>query len=91
MFASRVLAIVRARQLNLMGGLAAGFVPEAAAGTSDLPEPENLCKRLRAFQSADERDFFGREDLTGKLVERLGRVRFLAVVGLSGNSSLVER
>src|SRR5262249_3787176 len=53
-------------------------------------------KGLRAFQSADYREFFGRETLTDKLLQRLGEgesaSRFLAVVGPSGSgkSSLVR-
>jgi WD40 repeat protein/DNA-binding CsgD family transcriptional regulator len=69
---SRVQAIVRARELNLIGGTV-----DAANGTfttSNLPEPENPYKGLRAFQAADEQDFFGREELTQKLVARLGHI-----------------
>jgi WD40 repeat protein len=59
-------------------------------------EPENPYKGLRAFEEADARDFFGREALVQRLVERIadpaGPNRFLAVVGPSGSgkSSVVK-
>lgn len=90
---SRVQAIVRARELNLI-------VPDRTADTSItfsvLPEPKNPYKGLRAFEAADEQDFFGREKLTRKLLKRLEEKdalsRFLAVVGPSGSgkSSVVK-
>jgi WD40 repeat protein/serine/threonine protein kinase len=96
---SRVQAIVRARELNLIvtGSESIDDVSMKPAATSlYLPEPENPYKGLRAFQSADHRDFFGREALTQKLVKRLdednSHAHFLAVVGPSGSgkSSLVK-
>ena len=68
------------------------------------PEIANPYKGLRAFQEADAGDFYGRERLVARLVERLSGVspdrpkgaaaedRFLAVVGPSGSgkSSLVK-
>ncbi|MCU0514289.1 MAG: protein kinase [Anaerolineae bacterium] len=63
----------------------------AAAAT--LPNPY---KGLRAFQESDARDFFGREALVSRLLNRLREPgdyrRFLAVVGPSGSgkSSLVK-
>jgi WD40 repeat protein/DNA-binding SARP family transcriptional activator/energy-coupling factor transporter ATP-binding protein EcfA2 len=56
----------------------------------------NPYKGLRAFSEADAEDFFGREELVGRLVERFAvdveRSRFLGVVGPSGSgkSSLVR-
>ena len=52
----------------------------------------NPYKGLRAFEEGDAADFFGREELIGQLVERLGETRFLAVVGPSGSgkSSVVR-
>jgi ABC-type phosphate transport system ATPase subunit len=48
----------------------------------------NPYKGLRPFESADRRDFYGREDLINKMVGRLAEsdpyARFLAVVGPSG-------
>lgn len=53
------------------------------------PEPENPYKGLRAFQEADAGDFFGRDDLINRLMERLKETssgsRFLAVIGPSGS------
>jgi WD40 repeat protein/class 3 adenylate cyclase len=52
----------------------------------------NPYKGLRAFEESDAPDFFGREELIGELVKRLGHTRFLAVVGPSGSgkSSVVR-
>jgi WD40 repeat protein len=51
-------------------------------------ELRNPYKGLRAFLEADSADFFGRELLTRRLVERLaenGAARFLCLVGPSGS------
>ena len=92
---SRVQAIVRARELDLIvDGRAADSA--TVSRISALPEPENPYKGLQAFQIADEQDFFGREKLTRKLLSRLSQesdlARFLAVIGPSGSgkSSLVR-
>jgi class 3 adenylate cyclase/WD40 repeat protein len=47
---------------------------------------------LHAFDAADASRFFGREELTARLVERVDAERFLAIVGASGSgkSSLVR-
>ncbi len=56
----------------------------------------NPYKGLRPFETADSRDFYGREDLVEKLVGRLADcdpyARFLAILGPSGcgKSSLVK-
>jgi WD40 repeat protein/serine/threonine protein kinase len=90
---SRVQAMVRARDLNLLAK--AGENGTAPVPTEDF-HPENPYKGLRAFQSADNQDFFGREKVTAKLIKRLSEAsdysRFLAVVGPSGSgkSSLVK-
>jgi WD40 repeat protein/serine/threonine protein kinase len=68
---SRVQAIVRARELHLVTGNGVSTSAESASSISRLPEPENPYKGLRAFQTADARDFFGREALVQKLVGRL--------------------
>lgn len=95
---SRIQATVRARELNLVVDTAeweSGTVSSASSVIS-LPEPENPYKGLRAFQPADHRDFFGREHLTQRLLDRMTErdpfSRFLAVVGPSGSgkSSLVK-
>jgi serine/threonine protein kinase/energy-coupling factor transporter ATP-binding protein EcfA2 len=91
---SRVQAIVRARELHLI--VKPGEKIEAVAIPTEDFHPENPYKGLRAFQAADNQDFFGREKITAKLVNRLGdsgaEGRFLAVVGPSGSgkSSLVK-
>ncbi len=103
---NRVQAIVRARELSLVIPAVAEEenVVETAGGSISvvLPEPFNPYKGLRAFQPADHRHFFGREELVEKLLGRLSEKensrrdgaspRFLAVVGPSGSgkSSLVK-
>jgi len=91
---SRVQAIMKARELNLIVGnqVFAGGKTDLAA----LPEPINPYKGLHAFQATDHEDFFGRERMVERLLKRLtGQqklVRFLAVVGPSGSgkSSLIK-
>jgi WD40 repeat protein/serine/threonine protein kinase len=96
---SRVQAIVRARELDLIVPGPGNGHPTIIGGTTSithLPAPENPYKGLRAFQPADELDFFGREKLTKKIIQRLSEknemTRFLAIVGPSGSgkSSLVN-
>ena len=61
-----------------------------------LLKPPNPYKGLRAFQRADAGDFFGRDQLIQRLLQRLqvndGNEAFLAVVGPSGSgkSSVVK-
>jgi WD40 repeat protein/serine/threonine protein kinase len=91
---SRVQAIVRARELNLIVQGTEPVSPFSVA-TEDF-QPENPYKGLRAFQASDNQDFFGREKLIAKLMNRMSEKgeysRFLAVVGPSGSgkSSLVK-
>jgi serine/threonine protein kinase/WD40 repeat protein len=99
---SRVQAIVRARELDLIVPDDNGMnKPDLEADiatkiTRSLPDPVNPYKGLRAFQAADARDFFGREKLIEKLLKHLSQngntPRFLAVVGPSGSgkSSVVR-
>jgi WD40 repeat protein/serine/threonine protein kinase len=95
---SRMQAVVRARELNLVVDTEQWESGEVTAASSiiSLPEPENPYKGLRAFEPADHRDFFGRENLTKRLLERMEEKdklsRFLAVVGPSGSgkSSLAK-
>ena len=64
--------------------------PRTRGDVSRRAEERNPYKGLRAFPEADARDFFGRGELTRRLLERLreaGRGRFLAVVGPSGAGS----
>lgn len=92
---SRVQAIVRARELNLIVSANEATAFALITPTEDF-RPENPYKGLQAFQVADNQDFFGREKLVQKLVVRLAEAseyaRFLAVVGPSGSgkSSLVK-
>jgi WD40 repeat protein/serine/threonine protein kinase/energy-coupling factor transporter ATP-binding protein EcfA2 len=91
---SRVQAMVRTRELNLL--VKGNGVFEAMPIATEDFQPENPYKGLRAFQSADNQDFFGREKITAKLLKRMTEKvdfgRFLAVVGPSGSgkSSLVK-
>ena len=63
-------------------------VPPAGTAARQ-PETANPYKGLRAFNTSDAIDFFGRERLVERLVARLGRKgvpgRFVAVVGPSGS------
>jgi len=67
---SRVQAIVRARELNLI--VKPGEAPSAVMIPTEDFYPENPYKGLRAFQSADNQDFFGREAWVNKLITRMG-------------------
>ena len=96
---SRVQAIIRARELKLIvtGDTTSALLDiDQEAMSISLPELENPYKGLHAFQTSDARDFFGREELTQKLIHHLQEKhpyqRFLAVVGPSGSgkSSLVK-
>ncbi len=106
---SRKQAVARARELKLLTeDVAAEQTDEATTGVVSVPalQPVNPYKGLRAFESADSRDFFGREAFLNKLLSRLASNasrtpsrendrnggRFLAIVGPSGSgkSSLVN-
>jgi serine/threonine protein kinase/WD40 repeat protein len=90
---SRMQAVVRAKELNLVDGPGESMVSDTV---SLAAAPENPYKGLRAFGIADEQDFFGREEMVQKLIHRLletgPQARFLGVVGPSGSgkSSLVK-
>ncbi len=98
---SRVQAIVRARELDLISTGEQRRSDEQATrvgstlSTSDMLV-ENPYKGLRAFRSADYEDYFGQEKLVEKLVKRLSEggenSHFLTVIGPSGSgkSSLVK-
>jgi WD40 repeat protein/serine/threonine protein kinase len=102
---SRKQAVVRARELELlMRDVSTEHTEEVKTGVVNLSalQPVNPYKGLRAFETADSRDFFGREEFLEKLIDRLapdpspentrGGERFLAIVGPSGGgkSSLVN-
>ncbi len=57
-----------------------------------MNQPSNPFPGLRPFLTRERHLFFGRERQVAELVDRLGRTRFLAVVGTSGSgkSSLVR-
>ncbi|HEX3559285.1 MAG TPA: penicillin-insensitive murein endopeptidase [Pyrinomonadaceae bacterium] len=59
---------------------------------TETPKINNPFPGLRPFETEEYRLFFGREGQSDALIERLGRSRFLAVVGTSGSgkSSLVR-
>lgn len=96
---NRVQAIVRGRELNLLdlGDTTSDLeTQDSLAAVTSLSQPQNPYKGLHAFQITDARDFFGREDIIRKLVDRMQEpaayARFLAVVGPSGSgkSSIVR-
>lgn len=93
---SRVQAIMRARELNLVVSDTPADAEVDESTIIALPEPTNPYKGLRAFQTGDARDFYGREKLVQRLVRHLdghdATSRFLAVVGPSGSgkSSVVR-
>jgi WD40 repeat protein/serine/threonine protein kinase len=102
---TRVQAILRARELDL---IVSTKETEREVGDSTHTSidyaPVNPYKGLRAFESADNRDYFGREVVVDYLLSKLavrssrsgnqatGNGRFLAIVGPSGSgkSSLVK-
>ncbi|HSG42694.1 MAG TPA: LuxR C-terminal-related transcriptional regulator, partial [Anaerolineales bacterium] len=103
---SRVQAIIRARELDLIvfTGVAELKNVESSHSPIEYKTRVNPYKGLRAFEAADHRDYFGREAFVDHLLndfinpvsdsrnEFLGNNRFLAVVGPSGSgkSSLVK-
>ena len=58
----------------------------------DIEDPDNPFPGLRPFRKTEVDLFFGREAQVGELLSRLGRSRFLALLGPSGSgkSSLVK-
>ncbi len=103
---TRVQAILRARELDLIVSPASSDVEskDTPQSSFDHPEPINPYKGLRSFEPADKREFYGREAAIERLLDRLtasspnsnkengGKGRFLAIVGPSGSgkSSLVK-
>ncbi len=95
---NRVQLIIKARELNLIFD---EDLPQSEQVYLDhtvvIPaEIDNPYKGLRAFQTADAQDFFGREKITTKILNRMQEnvpfQRFLAIVGPSGSgkSSLAK-
>lgn len=98
---SRVQAIVRTRELNLIVS-SSDIEPrgrESSTSNITLPEPVNPYKGLRSFEPADNHEFFGREVVIDYLLGELASAsagqgsedknktagRFLAIVGASGS------
>jgi len=65
---------------------------DEAARQSDYLNIRNPYKGLRPFEEGDASDFFGREELVGKLLNSLGEQQFITLVGPSGSgkSSVVK-
>lgn len=91
---SRVQAIVRARDLHLIAR--PGDEHPAMPQTEDSFTPINPYKGLLPFRTTDHQDFFGRETVIARLIQRMNDAsefaRFIAIVGPSGSgkSSLVK-
>jgi len=98
-------AVARAQEMQLAAREMSGPETESTGAIIPLPALANPFKGLRAFTAADRADFFGREALLDRLLQRLqlppaprradvdpGTGRFLAIVGPSGTgkSSLVR-
>lgn len=82
------VALVEALRAGAAAAPSNGAVPAPVAAAS---LPECPYRGLFAFREADARFFFGREDVTAALVDKVAEVPFVAVVGASGSgkSSLV--
>lgn len=89
---TRTQTLARARQLNLISD---EYTTSQVSSVNPEP-PDNPYKGLHAFQENDAADFFGRDELVERLLDRLSEVgpmtRFLALVGPSGcgKSSVVQ-
>lgn len=68
------------------------MIQESIEKLADIETPPNPFPGLRPFEFHESYLFFGREDQSERLIEKLSRTRFLAVVGTSGSgkSSLVR-
>lgn len=77
---------------DLRRAIGVDVVSAAAEPAAEPATVRNPYKGLRAFQETDSGDFFGRDDVTGHVVEALRQHRLVAVVGPSGcgKSSLVR-
>jgi serine/threonine protein kinase/WD40 repeat protein len=70
---TRKQAIARAQETRLLTSDEEGETATKAVSVA-LPEPVNPYKGLRAFDTSDARDFFGREELIERLLARLSVV-----------------
>ena len=68
------------------------MIQESIERLSEIEIPDNPFPGLRPFELHESLLFFGRESQNERLIEKLGRTRFLAIVGTSGSgkSSLVR-
>jgi ABC-type transport system involved in cytochrome bd biosynthesis fused ATPase/permease subunit len=68
------------------------MISDAAETFAEIGTPANPFPGLRPFEFDESHLFFGRDGQSEQLIGRLGRTRFLAVVGTSGSgkSSLVR-
>ena len=75
-------------------GLRHEFPPLKTLATGEEPPTpgDTPFKGLQFFDEADEKLFFGREQITAQLAEDVSRSRFLAVIGASGSgkSSIIR-
>lgn len=77
--------------LDSIGALFYTPIPETASHEADIEQPEpwnpdeSPFPGLRAFQPEDSLIFFGRERETARLVRRLTREHFVAIVAASGS------
>src|SRR5262249_48682544 len=70
----------------------AAMIQESIERLAEIETPPNPFPGLRPFEFHETHLFFGRGGQSDQLIEKLGRTRFLAVVGASGSgkSSLVR-
>ena len=68
------------------------MIQESIERLTEIEIPDNPFPGLRPFELHESLLFFGRESQNERLIEKLGRTRFLAIVGTSGSgkSSLVR-
>src|SRR5262249_27918978 len=68
------------------------MIAESVQKLADIEQPTNPFPGLRPFEFYESYLFFGREGQSERLISKLSRTRFLAVVGTSGSgkSSLVR-
>ena len=91
---TRVQAIVRARELNLIRPNSSGvdiILDTKTVIPTDEFQPPNPYKGLRSFQAADNQDFFGREKLIDKLIKRMSEVTLQRITSTPSTESEMGR